>query len=331
MSIAAFLALASFAVLPVHSASATITRESFENCLLERANQERSLAGVTPLEMAYDLVDPVRDWSEWMSVNELQHMPSTVRDPILPDGWTAWGEIVAYWGNPNLADCNEIHEMWMNSSGHRANILRAGFRHVAIGTHVDGSGWWATQLFFDADPCDGTFCDDDGSVFEGDIEKIVAAGITNGCNPSATSEYCPDQEVTRGAMAAFLARALHLGDATGIDFIDDDTSIFEQDIEKIAAAGITYGCNPPTGNEFCPDDLVTRGEMAAFLARALQLPPADGIDFTDDDGSDFEDYIERIAARGITLGCDATSNEFCPGDYVTRGQMAAFLARALDL
>lgn len=330
-SLAAFLALATFAVLPVHSAAATVTRESFESCLLEKANQARSGVGVSPLEMAYDLVDPVRDWSEWMRFNELEHMTPSVRDSILPDGWTSWGENIAYWGTPNLADCSEIHEMWMNSSGHRANILRSGFRHVAIGTHVDGSGWWATQLFFDADLCNGTFCDDDGSVFESDIEKIVAAGITNGCNPSSTTEYCPGQAVTRGAMAAFLARALDLPEVTGVDFIDDDTSIFEDDIEKIAAAGITNGCNPPKGNEFCPERLVTRGEMAAFLTRALQLPPGVGFDFSDDDGSVYEDSIERIAARGITLGCNTTGNQFCPDDHVTRGQMAAFLARALGL
>jgi hypothetical protein len=54
-------------------------------------------------------------------------------------------------------------------------------------------------------------------------------------------------------------------------FIDDDDSVFEADIETIAAAGITLGCNPPTNNRYCPDDTVTRGQMAAFLTRALNL------------------------------------------------------------
>ena len=70
-------------------------------------------------------------------------------------------------------------------------------------------------------------------------------------------------------MAAFLDRALDLPAATGIDFIDDDGSLFEPAIERLAAAAITKGCNPPGNTMFCPDDYVTRGQMAAFLHRAL--------------------------------------------------------------
>ncbi len=54
-----------------------------------------------------------------------------------------------------------------------------------------------------------------------------------------------------------------------IDFNDDDGSIFEDAIEKLATAGITRGCNPPENTRFCPTDRVTRQQMAAFLNRAL--------------------------------------------------------------
>ena len=131
-------------------------------------------------------------------------------------------------------------------------------------------------------------------------------------------------------MAAFLARALSLPAASGVDFRDDDRSLFEDAIERLAAAGITRGCNPPTNDRFCPDEVVTRGQMAAFLARALSLPAPSGVDFTDDDRSTFEDAIERLATAGITRGCNPPSNtRFCPDAPVTRGQMAAFLTRAL--
>lgn len=71
-------------------------------------------------------------------------------------------------------------------------------------------------------------------------------------------------------MAAFLVRALNLTDnGAGNTFIDDDGSVFEADIAKLAAAGITRGCNPPTNDQFCPTGFVTRGQMAAFLHRAL--------------------------------------------------------------
>ena len=93
---------------------------------------------------------------------------------------------------------------------------------------------------------------------------------------------------------------------------------------------MTRGCNPPSNDRFCPQDAVTRGQMAAFLSRALSLPAASGTDFADDDASVFEDAIERLAAAGITRGCNPPSNtRFCPDAAVTRGQMAAFLQRAL--
>ncbi|MGH8936715.1 MAG: PQQ-dependent sugar dehydrogenase, partial [Acidimicrobiia bacterium] len=50
--------------------------------------------------------------------------------------------------------------------------------------------------------------------------------------------------------------------------------IFEEDINRLAAAGITFGCNPPDNDRYCPDDPVLRDQMASFLARALDLPPA---------------------------------------------------------
>jgi hypothetical protein len=52
-------------------------------------------------------------------------------------------------------------------------------------------------------------------------------------------------------------------------FSDDDGSVFEGDVEWLASVGVTAGCNPPVNDRFCPDDAVTRGQMAAFLRRAL--------------------------------------------------------------
>ena len=112
-------------------------------------------------------------------------------------------------------------------------------------------------------------------------------------------------------------------------FADDGDSIFEDDINWLAAAGITLGCNAPINDQFCPDGSVTRGQMAAFLHRALpDLPQVRAaIDLTDDDNSVFEDDIEWLYSRGVTAGTSATT--YSPDSPVTRGQMAAFLHRAL--
>jgi hypothetical protein len=112
------------------------------------------------------------------------------------------------------------------------------------------------------------------SPFVHDIIWLAEEGITRGCNPPANDLFCPDGVVTRGQMAAFLVRALELtDDGGGNKFVDDDGSVFEDDIAKLAAAGITRGCNPPVNDRFCPDNVVTRGQMAAFLHRSESYLP----------------------------------------------------------
>ena len=118
------------------------------------------------------------------------------------------------------------------------------------------------------------FIDDDGSIFENDIDKLAAAGITLGCNPPDNTMYCPDQHITRAQMAAMLVRGYGYTDPGAGDwFVDDNASIFEGDIDRLYVAGVTKGCNPPVNDEYCPSDLVTRGQMAAFLQRAEGLTP----------------------------------------------------------
>jgi hypothetical protein len=114
------------------------------------------------------------------------------------------------------------------------------------------------------------FIDDNNSIFEGDIDRLAVAGVTRGCNPPTNTRFCPNAKVTRGQIAAFLVRALHLKDDGGGNlFVDDNGSIFEGDIDRLGTAGVTRGCNPPVNNRYCPSSYVTRGQMAAFLHRAL--------------------------------------------------------------
>jgi hypothetical protein len=125
-------------------------------------------------------------------------------------------------------------------------------------------------------------------------------------------------------MATFLARALKLPPATRDYFTDDNRSAHQDAINRLAEAGITRGCDE---SRYCPWGTVRRGAMASFLARALDLP-SDGTDyFVDDDGLSHEANINRVAAAGITTGCD--SGMFCPLHAVNRQQIAGFLFRAL--
>jgi hypothetical protein len=182
----------------------------------------------------------------------------------------------------------------------------------------------------------GYFVDDEGNVHERNIDTMFELGITRGCNPPTNDEYCPNREITRGQMAAFLRRLLDLP-TTEIDyFVDDGDSIFEDDINALTEAGVGFGC---TETEYCPNTALRREEMAEFLVRTFApLEPEkyanpDETDwFIDDDDSVYASSINRLAAAFVTVGCNPPENDsYCPTDPLTRAQMATFLARALGL
>ena len=102
---------------------------------------------------------------------------------------------------------------------------------------------------------------------------------------------------------------------------------FSGEIFGLSELGITNGCTEIT---FCPDEAVSREQMAAFLVRSLGLEIWEGgTPLIDDDGSLFEAEIDTLYHHGITTGCTQTT--FCPTEAVTRGQMAAFLIRVLAI
>jgi D-alanyl-D-alanine carboxypeptidase len=168
-----------------------------------------------------------------------------------------------------------------------------------------------------------TFDDIATSPFRAEIEWLAAEGISGGCGGG---RFCPGRAVTRAEMASFLVR-LHGYTALPAreQFVDDDGSPHELDIERLSAAGITGGC---AVDRFCPSAPISRAEMATFLARAENLTFGAGSDhFADDDGSVHETNLDRIAFAGIGGGCGI--ERACPLHAVTREQMAAFLYRSV--
>ena len=158
---------------------------------------------------------------------------------------------------------------------------------------------------------------------------IYQLGLTTGT--SATT-YSPDNVVTRGQMAAFLARLFTI--ATGLDcqgstpFLDVPSgTYFTEAVGCIYQLGLTTGTSATT---YSPDNVVTRGQMAAFLARLYSTL----LETTCDGAHPFEDIDANayysgpagcIYTLGITTGTSATT--YSPDNVVTRDQMAAFLAR----
>ena len=108
------------------------------------------------------------------------------------------------------------------------------------------------------------------------IEQIFRDGITQGCLASPLS-YCPTTPVDRAEMAVFLLRAKHGAaylppPATGNIFSDVAATHWAASwIEQLYNEGITTGCgsNPQS---YCPNNTVSRAEMAVFLTRTFDVP-----------------------------------------------------------
>ena len=113
--------------------------------LFSALNGARAAAGLPALAYNASLASVAQSWSAGMATSGMAHNPSVSAQ--IPAGWTTGGENVAFAGGyPDLA--GTIHTNWMNSPGHRANILRGAFTQVGIGYHVDAAGTaWATQVF----------------------------------------------------------------------------------------------------------------------------------------------------------------------------------------
>lgn len=167
--------------------------------------------------------------------------------------------------------------------------------------------------------------------FYTEISNIAFRLITVGCGGG---NYCPNDNVTRAQMAAFIMRSLGEFDPpppASQRFLDvAPSNPFYAFIDRLAELGITVGCG---GGNYCPNDFVSRGQMAAFIMRGVGMfsPPAPATQRFTDVAPDnlFYAFIDQMALRGVTAGCSATT--YCPNDFVTRAQMAAFLVRGFGL
>jgi hypothetical protein len=103
-------------------------------------------------------------------------------------------------------------------------------------------------------------------------------------------------------------------------------------IKAIKDAGITKGCNPPENDRFCPEDVVTRAQMAAFIIRAIEGEPTQynlSPYFGDVSPTHWAfKYVQRVKERGIAQGYPGT-NLYGPEDNVTREQVAKMLIMGL--
>ena len=117
--------------LPAHAGA--------EGDFLSKINASRSAAGLPPVSMHSDLVPDARNHSaEMMAAGQIYHTSNLAG---VASGWEALAENVG--AGPTV---NDLHSAFMNSSGHRANIL-GDYNYVGVGVASDGEVIWVTVIF----------------------------------------------------------------------------------------------------------------------------------------------------------------------------------------
>lgn len=110
------------------------------------------------------------------------------------------------------------------------------------------------------------FTDVGDSVHADSIDRLAAAGITQGC---AADRFCPRDTITRSQLASMLTASFAI-DPTAVVFFDDAGATHGEAINALAAGGITGGCGKPL-TAFCSGEPVQRAHAAVFIARAMDL------------------------------------------------------------
>ena len=170
------------------------------------------------------------------------------------------------------------------------------------------------------------------------VVKVARNGVTAGCGGG---NYCGQNPITRAQMAVFLLKskygATHIPpECSGSVFGDVPCTggPFDKWIEELAGLGVTTGCG---GGNYCPNNPVTRAQMAVFLLKTVEdssyvPPPATGTIFADVPLSNpVAPWIEELYARAITGGCLVNPLRYCPGNPNNRQQMAVFLQKTFNL
>jgi uncharacterized protein YkwD len=298
----------------VTPAARTTTERAIESRLFDGHNQARvdpgsygygSLGTRSTFRFAEDLAQVARAWSDEMArTGVFRHNPNYSQQSCC---WVSIGENIA-WVEPlrsyasPAAAADHIMRIWMDSKSHRDNIMNAAFTQVGIGVKVDANGRvWATAVLRrpDSDAPAGTVGYPSGST--------VASP-----EPRAIDPACPARVPSAG-----------FTDVTGADRLRAVNCLAWWDVTKGVGGGL-----------YAPADTVTRGQMATFIARAIERS---GRALREPTRHHFRDVPRGDAhARAINQLVDArvidgfTDGTFRPTRTVTRAQMAKFLVAGFE-
>ena len=142
------------------------------------------------------------------------------------------------------------------------------------------------------------------------VERLAEVGVASACSVQPL-RFCPDGTIPRDEMATFLDRAFGFPEVDMEGFVDvDDDSSYSNSIRKVWAAGVDDGCTVAGPLHFCPHDVVTRGQMATLLVRAIDWQETNkALEPTGSDNSvrltaTFDDSLEAATIRWYQTGID---------------------------
>ncbi len=167
-------------------ASPVAANSSFESSFVGKINAERSARGMNTLSVYWDLVDDARAHSNrMMSDDHLHHNPGL---GSVTTGWYALGENVGV--GPTV---DVLHDAFMDSAGHRANIL-GDYNYIGVGVSVESeTKMWVTVVFMDGpddllDPPETTT-----------TTTAAPATTTTSAAPASTTTTAPAASTTTSA------------------------------------------------------------------------------------------------------------------------------------
>lgn len=155
-----------------------------EQGFVNKINEERMARGLRPLIFDLKIRDVARTWTDHMATtNDFSHNPNYADQ--MPAGWSTAAENIA-WGSGTSGTVESLHQAFMNSSGHRANIL-GDFTRVGVGVTVADGKMWVTEDFgkYAGDPIPNA----DGSVGSSGGTTTTTAPPSTTTTTAAPAQY----------------------------------------------------------------------------------------------------------------------------------------------
>lgn len=140
-----------------------VLRPDLEAYLGDRAASARRDAGRTPVKMSPELLTAARAQAAEMAIGSYVGHQSSTGEPFRNRieafldnaGVTAFGENAArdrQKGGVNTAKASRLFQQWLDSAGHRRNLMNPGYRYVSTGVVQKGNHLYAVQIFWNVDP-----------------------------------------------------------------------------------------------------------------------------------------------------------------------------------